>query len=119
MDKLEFLRSKGVDVDTAVENMMGEDIYNEMIAEFLNALPDDMTKLEEAKNNNDLANYGILAHALKSNARSFGFTDLGNMAYDHEMAGKGNDQAFIDENYDFLVNAVNSTKEIISTYINM
>ena len=41
------------------------------------------------------------------------------MAYDHEMAGKGSDQAFIDENYGFLVNAVNNTKEIISTYINM
>ena len=50
MDKLEYLRSKGVDVDTAVENMMGEDIYNDMIAEFLNALPEDMAKLEEAKN---------------------------------------------------------------------
>ena len=119
MDKLEFLRSKGVDVDTAVENMMGEDIYNDMMVEFSNAIPEDISKLEAAKNSGDLANYGILAHALKSNARSFGFTDLGNMAYDHEMAGKGNDADFINENFDFLVKAVNSTKETIDTYLNM
>lgn len=119
MDKLEFLRSKGVDVDTAVENMMGEDIYNDMMVEFSNAIPEDISKLEAAKNSGDLANYGILAHALKSNARSFGFTDLGNMAYDHEMAGKGSDAEFINENFDFLVKAVNSTKETIDTYLNM
>ena len=119
MDKKEFLISHGVDAETAIENMMGMDIYDEMINDYYESLPSDYDTLVNYKNNNDMPNYAIQVHAMKSNARSFGFMKLGEIAYEHEMKSKENDINYVNENFDALTDAVNEVKEILNEYKNL
>ena len=119
MDKKEFLISRGVDAETAIENMMGMDIYDEMIADYTEALPTDFETLVNYKNNNDMPNYAIQVHAMKSNARSFGFMKLGEIAYAHEMKSKENDINYVNEHFNELETEVNNVKNILEEYKNL
>lgn len=115
-EKINFLRQNKVDVDKGLENMMDIDTYNEILNDFYENVPEDMKKIENYKNLGDMPNYAILVHALKSNARSFGFMDLGEMAYSHELESKAGNINYVNENYQSLVNKVNETLDIIKKY---
>ena len=119
MDKLNFLRQNGVDVDTGVQNMMDVETYNEILDDFYNSIDEEISKINTFKQNNDMTNYAISVHAMKSNARSFGFNKLGEMAYNHEMASKANDINFVNSHYDELINEILNTKKLIEQYKNI
>lgn len=119
MDKIEYLKSNGVDADTAISNMFDVETYNEMLNDYFEALPNDFNNLVNYKNNNDMANYAIQVHAMKSNARSFGFMKLGDIAYDHEMKSKANDTLYINEHFSELENEVRNVINIITNYMAM
>lgn len=112
-EKIEYLRSMGVNVDTAIENMIDFETYNEMIQDYFKMLPENLKELNNYRINNDIQNYVILVHAMKSNARSFGFMKLGDIAYNHEMAGKQNDVNYINSNFNELVNNIKEVYSII------
>lgn len=115
-EKINFLKQNNVDVDKGLENMMDIETYDEILNDFYENVPEDMKKIENYKNTGDMPNYAILVHALKSNARSFGFTDLGEMAYAHELESKAGNTNYVNENYQNLVNKVNETLDIIKKY---
>ncbi len=115
-EKIEFLKRNGVDADTGIANMMDVDTYNDIMSDFYEALPEDLKKIDGFKQSGDMPNYAILVHALKSNARSFGFNKLGEIAYQHEMASKANDVNFVNEHYAELLNAAKEVYGIITQY---
>ena len=115
-EKINFLKQNNVDVDKGLENMMDIETYDEILNDFYESVPEDMKKIENYKNAGDMPNYAILVHALKSNARSFGFTDLGEMAYAHELESKAGNTNYVNENYQSLVDKVNETLDIIKKY---
>ena len=118
MKTIDFLRNNGVDVDTAVQNMIDVDTYNELLEDYYSELLNNLEKLSEYKQNSDMTNYAILVHAMKSNARSFGFMKLGDICYNHEMASKGNDIDYVNNNFNELKSVVNETYNIITEYKN-
>ena len=115
-EKINFLKQNNVNVEKGLENMMDLDTYDDILNDFYEALPNDLSKIDDFKNANDMTNYAILVHALKSNARSFGFDELGELAYKHEMASKASDVNFVNENYNTLVNEANKVLDIIKQY---
>lgn len=115
-EKIEFLKDNNVDVETGISNMMDIDTYNDILNDFYDSLPDELEKIDGFKRSGDMPNYAILVHALKSNARSFGFNKLGEIAYNHEMASKQNDINYVNDNYDELTNEAKRVYELISKY---
>lgn len=118
-NKIAFLRQCGVDVDTGISNMMDIQTYDEIMNDFYEGMEEEMQKIDNFKMQNDMPNYAILVHALKSNARSFGFMKLGEIAYAHEMASKASDVNYVNEHYKELIDAVNEVLEIIKRYKQM
>ena len=114
--KIAFLTENGVDALTGISNMMDIDTYNEIMDDFYQGIDEELQKINNFKNINDMANYSILVHALKSNARSFGFNKLGEIAYAHELASKSNDINYVNEHYNELLDEVLRVKKIIETY---
>jgi HPt (histidine-containing phosphotransfer) domain-containing protein len=114
--KIVFLEENGVDAKPSIENMMGIENYDEIMTDFYNELPNDLAKIDAFKSSQDMPNYAILVHALKSNARSFGFMKLGDIAYAHEMASKAGDVNYVNEHYDELINAAKNVQDIIGKY---
>lgn len=114
--KIEFLKSKGVDVETGISNMMDIDTYDEILNDFYEGLNEQKQNIDNFKVALDMPNYAILVHALKSNARSFGFNKLGDLAYEHEMASKRNDINYVNEHYSELTNEIDEVYNIIAEY---
>lgn len=119
MDKIEYLRSMNVDVDQGIQNMMDVQTYDEMLGDFYDSIPEELGKINNFKNIGDMPNYAILVHALKSNARSFGFMKLGDICYAHELASKASDVTYVNLHYDELLQAIKDTVNIITKYKTM
>ena len=66
-----------------------------------------------------MVNYEIIVHALKSNCRTLGFTNTGEMFYQHELASKQNDINYVNEHYNELINEVNRVYGILTRYKSM
>lgn len=118
-NKRNFLIQNGVDVDKGIENTLDFETYNEILLEFCDSFPKDVNKFNEYKVNGDMVNYEIIVHALKSNCRTLGFTDMGEMFYQHELASKQNNLAWVNENYNTLVTEVNKVYKILMGYKGM
>ena len=88
--------------------------YNEILLDFCNGFPQEMQKVNAYRQNNDINNYTILVHALKSNCRMLGFTSLGEMFYQHELASKAGNSAYVSEHYNELINEVNRVYKILA-----
>lgn len=114
---VDFLKKNKIDVDHGIELLGDLDFYNETLGTFYDGIGDSLKKLDQFKNKKDFENYGILSHSIKSDSKYLGFTDLAEMALAHEMAGKGSDEKFIEENYDNFVSEINKIVEIVKEYL--
>ena len=72
--------------------------YSEEVSlDFCNTFPQDVNKFNAYKAAGDMVNYEVIVHALKSNCRTLGFMNTGEMFYQHELASKRNDMNYINE----------------------
>lgn len=115
----EFLIQNGVDVDKGIENTMDFETYNEILLEFCDSFPVEVNKFNNFKLAGDMVNYEIVVHALKSNCRTLGFMDTGEMFYQHELASKQGDSNYVELHYNELINEVNRVYKILTIYKGM
>ncbi len=117
--KRNFLIQNGVDVNKGIENTMDFETYNEILLDFCNTFPQDVNKFNEFKAANDMVNYEIIVHALKSNCRTLGFMNMGEMFYQHELAAKQNNIDYVNQHYNELITEVKKVYNILMTYKGM
>lgn len=71
-----------------LKQMSGADFINELIDAFLEDAPNMIQNMQTALNTKDVESFRRNAHSLKSNANTFGATELGVLAKELEMMGK-------------------------------
>ena len=116
--KFNSLDLQDIDIDKAIENCGGsiENYYSILSVSYY----DGKNKLQILKNlikDNDIKNYTIEVHALKTVAALIGDFKLSEMAKLHEEAGSTFDYIFIDKNFDSLYNEYKSLLERIKPLI--
>lgn len=116
MKDVNILKNNGVDVDKSLELFGDMEMYDDTLNEFLNGVTEKLENIKKYKEASDMANYAILVHSLKSDARYLGFTKLADLAYAHEMKSKENDTNYVYENYDSLMEEANRIIKLASTY---
>ena len=116
-NKVEFLKSNGVDIDAALSYLGDMETFDEIIKDFYDGMDGQLVELENFKNNSDMPNYAIAVHALKSNCRTLGIVPFAQIAYDHEMKSKENDVNYVNEHFSDLIQAKDKWKQIINTYL--
>lgn len=99
MENVELLEKNGVDIKSALGLWGDMTAYNDALKEYKNTFPGKLTSLENYINNMDWANYAVLAHSIKSEAKYLGFLKEAEVFYEHELKGKANDGVFIKENF--------------------
>ena len=114
---IEFLKKNGIDVDSGISLLGDIDAYQETLQDFYHNLEERIKKITTLKENQDMVNYAVEVHALKSDSKYLGFTKLANCALEHELKSKENDIQFVQEHYPELLNEVERIKQIISEYI--
>ena len=119
MKEKEYLINSGVDLNASLELFGDINTYNEMLQEFIKTEQDKIKDLKKFKEANDMANYAITVHSLKSDARTFGFTALADMAYEHEIKSKANNMYYVFDHFDELINITNKVLDIACTYLGL
>lgn len=71
-----------------LKGLSGADFINELIDAFLEDAPDMIQNMRTALETQDVEAFRRNAHSLKSNANTFGATELGVLARELELMGK-------------------------------
>ena len=114
-DKEQILKDNDIDYQKGIELLGDISMYQETMKDFLNGINDRLSNLE--KYQNDMANYAIEVHALKSDAKYLGFTKLAEIAYDQELRSKENNQQYIISNYAQLKEEVSRVCDVCKKYL--
>lgn len=116
MDR-DFLEQNGVDVEKGLELLGDMDMYNETMEDYLKEVTEKYKKLKEYKEKNDMENYAIVVHSIKSDSKYLGFTHLADLAYEHELKSKENDSNYVNNNFDTLEKELNRILDIARKYL--
>ena len=117
MKDVNLLIENGTNVKKALELFGDMETYDETLSTFLSEVPDKLQKIKNYKEVGDMANYAILVHSLKSDARYFGFEKLAEIAYEHELKSKANDMYYVTEHYDELMTEANRVVNLVKKYM--
>lgn len=117
MKDVNILINNGANIKKALELFGDMETYDETLSTFLSEVPEKLQKIKNYKEVGDMANYAILVHSLKSDARYFGFEKLAEVAYEHELKSKANDMFFVTEHYDELMTEANRVVNLVKKYM--
>lgn len=109
--ELAVLTAYGVDVEAGIRNSDDPEVYIALLREFYDSLEDQAKNLDGFKAAQDLENYTILAHSMKSSLRLLGIEELGEEAFGLEMAGKNQDTGYIESHHDGFLEAFRGLKQ--------
>lgn len=111
-----YLEDNGVDVNHALELLGDMDMYNMTINDFMSEVESKWARINEYKNTNNMSDYAIEVHSLKSDCKYLGFMRLADIAYQHELKSKENNLSFVNKHFDELTNEYNKVLEIAKNY---
>lgn len=113
----EILTQNGVDLASSLENLGDMDMYNEIAQDFLTESETRIPNIQNYYASEDLVNYEVLVHAMKSDSKYLGFTKLAELSYSHELASKENNLTFVKENYNELMEEANRIINLLHQYL--
>ena len=117
-NNINYLKEKGININSSLELLGDIKTYNEILKEYVNGINEKITNLTNFKNNNDMENYAILVHSLKSESRYLGFDKLADICLQHELKSKENDATYVNNNFNVLLTELNNILEIVKQYLN-
>lgn len=117
MKDVDFLKKNGIDVDSAIELLGDMEMYEETLKDFLDVSNERMPKLEKYFQEEDMDNYAIEVHAMKSDSKYLGFTKLAEMALEHQLKSESHDKTYIKNHYQELVEEANQVIELVKKYL--
>lgn len=117
MKDVNLLVNNGVDIEKALELFGDMEMYNQTLEVFLTETPKRIERIKQFKEISDMANYAIEVHALKSDCKYFGFSNLAEMAYRHEMESKKNNMFYVIDHYDELIKEANRIILLVQKYL--
>ena len=113
-----WLESKGVDVAHALELLGDMEMYNMTISDFLTEVSTKWDEIVKYKEENNMPEYAIRVHSLKSDCKYLGFMTLADISYQHELKSKENDSAFVNEHFAELETEFNKVLPMVQEYVN-
>jgi HPt (histidine-containing phosphotransfer) domain-containing protein len=115
-EKQWFEEIPGIDPVKAIENSGSEESFKAVLRIFYESVEKNADEIQKFYENEDWTNYIIKVHALKSSSRLVGAMELGDAAYDLEMAGKDGKTDFIKEHTDELLVKYREYLDILAQY---
>lgn len=117
MRDVSILTDNGVNLESALEFLGDLSFYDETLEAFLSENEVRIPNIEKYRKNQNMEDYAILVHALKSDSKYLGFKNLADIAYVHELASKANNVDEVNKKYEDLLNEVDKVTEIAKKYL--
>ncbi|MBQ9574599.1 MAG: response regulator, partial [Synergistaceae bacterium] len=112
-----YAKTEGLSYAEAIKNCATEAILTKTLQQFWNSIENNLSDIESFWRSNDIKNYTIKVHALKSSARLIGAMELSKQAAYLEECGNNNDTASIgDFTPDLLANYRNCRDKLAVRY---
>lgn len=119
MRDVNLLINNGVNLKKSLELFGDMATYDDTLGDFLRDIDEKKKEIKSTKENGDMANYAILVHGLKSDAKYFGFDNLATYAYNHEMASKENNLYYVTEHFDELIKELDFIVHLVKQYLGL
>ena len=103
-----------IDVSEGIRNNGSPEAYMMILKMLYDSFDDKLNEINGFYEDENIDDYTIKVHALKSSLRVVGAAAIGEEAQSLENAGKKDDIAFIKEHHEGFVNNVRSLKEILT-----
>jgi signal transduction histidine kinase/CheY-like chemotaxis protein len=116
-EKVNYLLENSIDVNHGLELLGNLEAYDKRMSEFVEETNRKMSLLSLYKENEDMLNYAILIHGIKSDCKYLGIIELNDMAYEHELKSKANEIEFVNKSYDDLINLINKYLAVCKNYL--
>ncbi|MBP3840767.1 MAG: response regulator [Bacilli bacterium] len=113
----DYLIKNGIEYARALELLGDKEMYNETLKDFLSAIDEKLSNMEKYKNENNMPDYAILVHSLKSDSKYLGFSKLAEMALDQEMKSKAGESEYINNNFESLKIETLRIIDIVKRYL--
>ena len=113
----QYLKNNGIDYTIGLDNFGDINTYKEMMKDWLLEVTDKWNRIVSSKNKNDMKNYSIDVHSLKSDSKYFGFTELARISYEHELKSKEDNKEFIKDNFNELEKEYNRIIGVVNNYL--
>ena len=117
MKDVNILINSGVNVQASLELLGDMEMYDETLSDFVDMVGEKIANLEKNKADNDMPNYAINVHALKSDARYLGFLALGDLCYDSELKAKAGDSAGVNTNHPVIMADLDKMINLAKQYL--
>ncbi|MEG1146331.1 MAG: response regulator [Bacilli bacterium] len=117
MKDINILKENGVNVAASLELFGDMETYNETLNDFLESVDQKLSDIKKYKEQEDMPNYAILVHSLKSDSKYLGFTKLADLSYQHELESKNSNIQFVNANYEALVEEANKMINLVKNYL--
>ena len=103
-DPVERLKKIGIDTDKGLHYSGGDrDFYISLLEQYVKESGKKKEIMRESLATNNLADYAIQVHSIKSTSKMIGATDLSESARELEMAAKNGDRAYVDDNHENML----------------
>lgn len=117
MKDITYLEKNGIDVEDAIEILGDLEMYQETLQDFLDVSETRFLELEQYVQEQDMENYAILVHALKSDSKYLGFTKLADLAFGHQQKSEEKDCSYIVSHYVELKDEYKRIIDVVSNYL--
>ena len=117
--KMERLREIGISVETGISYCgEDEDFYLEVLNDYVAAVSDRIEKLTGFLNDENMKDYKILIHSVKSSAKTIGDMSLFEKAKDLEAAASAGNLSYVKEKHDPVLKEYRDMASAIGKIIN-
>ncbi len=115
-DSEKILEDAAIDYKVGLENFGSTEMYKQMLQDWYNEVTEKWDRIVSNKEN--MKEYSIDVHSLKSDSKYFGFTELAKLSLDHELKSKDGDKEYISKHFNELETEYKRILEVVSKYLN-
>ncbi|SKC04752.1 hypothetical protein SAMN06296386_11583 [Lachnospiraceae bacterium] len=106
----------GIDTEKAIKNSGSEELFTELLGDVYKLMDEKSALVETYIKNNDLKNFTIQVHALKTTCRMIGAMDIGESFFTLEKLGKENDLEQIEKLTPDVLSSFRSLKPYLEPF---
>ena len=114
-DKCKIFEENDIDYKVGVEYFGNIELYDEMLSDWYNEIDEKWERILSNKDN--MKDYSVDVHSLKSDSKYFGFTKLAELSYDHELKSKEGNKDYIKEHFNELETEYKRVIEVVKKYL--
>ena len=114
-DDEKILEDANIDYKIGLENFGSIEMYKEMLNDWFKEIDEKWNRIVSNKDN--MKEYSVDVHSLKSDSKYFGFTELAKLSLDHELKSKDGDKEYIKKHFDELETEYKRIIDVVSKYL--